>query len=127
MSKIYADRPVSAFDTALYWIEYVGRQHGARFVKPERRQSLIQQLHLDVITVTSLMVVGILFVVHRCLFGLVALWWYNRRRSEPSVNNRECTTKQQPIETSIEQEVVKEKKVTLRKRNNNDTTLKQQQ
>lgn len=49
-SKIYRDRPISARDTAVYWIEYVIRHHGAPHLQsPLVHSNVIVQYSLDVL------------------------------------------------------------------------------
>ncbi|KAL5273921.1 hypothetical protein ACFFRR_000595 [Megaselia abdita] len=55
-SKVYRDRPMSARDTAVYWIEYVMRHHGALHM-----QSPL--VHSNIFVQYSLDVVGFLFLV----------------------------------------------------------------
>ncbi|XP_065219659.1 uncharacterized protein LOC135845124 [Planococcus citri] len=50
LSKIFKDRPMSAMDTAIYWIEYVIRHEGARHLRTAAVDlPLYQYLLLDVI------------------------------------------------------------------------------
>lgn len=65
-SKIYRDRPMTARDTAAYWIEYVIRHHGA----PHIQSPLI---HLNVFAQYSLDVLGFLFLVSFVLVKVVKL------------------------------------------------------
>lgn len=49
ISRRFLDRPVSALDTAMFWIEYVIRHKGAEFIKnPAARLSWIEYNMLDV-------------------------------------------------------------------------------
>lgn len=50
ISTLYRDRPMSARETAAYWVEYVIRHHGAPHMQyPAVHQNFIQQNSLDVI------------------------------------------------------------------------------
>ncbi|XP_065219660.1 UDP-glycosyltransferase UGT5-like [Planococcus citri] len=50
LSKIYKDRPMSAMDTAIYWIEYVIRHEGAHHLRTAAvNLPLYQYLLLDVV------------------------------------------------------------------------------
>ena len=49
-SKLLQDRPLSAKDTAVYWLEYVMRHHGAPHLQyPSIHQNVLQRNSIDVI------------------------------------------------------------------------------
>lgn len=50
-SKLLRDRPLTAKETAVYWLEYVMRHHGAPHLQyPSIRLNFFQRNSLDVIT-----------------------------------------------------------------------------
>ncbi|XP_014274350.1 UDP-glycosyltransferase UGT4 [Halyomorpha halys] len=62
-SKIIKDKPQTALELAVYWVEYVIRHKGASHLKPGRQQlSLYQTLGLDIITFV-LFLIAILILV----------------------------------------------------------------
>jgi hypothetical protein len=50
---LYKDRPTTALETAIHWVEYVGRHHGARYktAKAQNRLCFYEHLMLDVIVI----------------------------------------------------------------------------
>lgn len=60
-SKLLQDRPLSPKDTAVYWLEYVMRHHGAPHMQyPSIHQNLLQRNSIDVIA--FLILVGYILV-----------------------------------------------------------------
>lgn len=52
LSEVLLDKPMSAIDTAIWWIEYVIRHQGARFLhSPVADIPLYQYLLLDIIAI----------------------------------------------------------------------------
>lgn len=71
VSKRFQDRPMSALDTAMYWIEYVIRHKGARHMKSSAMElSWIAYYMIDVyafIILGMLLFVYILYVIVKLL------------------------------------------------------------
>jgi glucuronosyltransferase len=55
ISTLYRDRPLNARETAVYWVEYIIRHHGAPHIQ-------YQAIHLNFLQRNSLDVVGFLLV-----------------------------------------------------------------
>lgn len=67
-SKIYRDRPMSTRNTAVYWIEYVMRHHGAPHLQsPLVHSNILVQYSLDVVGFLLLVVFVFVKVVKLCL------------------------------------------------------------
>lgn len=75
MSARFKDRPMSALDTAIYWIEYVIRNKGANYMKnPGLEMSWIAYYMLDVYAFILLTVLSFVFLtlnILRILKGFV--------------------------------------------------------
>lgn len=56
ISKLFLDRPMSAMDTAVFWVEYVLRHRGAKHMQAN-------SVHLNWFQLNSLDVIGFLFFV----------------------------------------------------------------
>uniref|UniRef100_A0A1B6KZJ7 UDP-glucuronosyltransferase n=2 Tax=Graphocephala atropunctata TaxID=36148 RepID=A0A1B6KZJ7_9HEMI len=87
MSKIYEDRPKSAAESFVFWVEYVVRHNGAHHLRPASSLLPWYQLYLvDVIAVllltAALMVVAVYFVLRK-IFRLF------RRNTKPSKSSDE--------------------------------------
>lgn len=56
ISRVFKDRPMTPFETAIFWIEYVGRHHGAEHMDPKgsRQLYLFQHLLIDAAVVVIL-------------------------------------------------------------------------
>lgn len=71
MSTIFHDRPMSALDTAVYWVEYVIRHKGAHHLRSEAvKLTWYQYLLLDVILffiVISLLLIYICYFITKCI------------------------------------------------------------
>ncbi|XP_055915994.1 UDP-glucosyltransferase 2-like [Eupeodes corollae] len=64
ISEIFRDRPLSARDSAMYWIEYVGRHKGARHIRSAGLDLAWYQYYLlDVIGLFTLAVVGVVAAI----------------------------------------------------------------
>lgn len=64
LSKLYRDKPMSAIDTAIYWIEYVIRHKGATHMRyPGADMNFIERNSLDVLA----FIFGILIVLKKLL------------------------------------------------------------
>uniref|UniRef100_A0A914UPS5 glucuronosyltransferase n=1 Tax=Plectus sambesii TaxID=2011161 RepID=A0A914UPS5_9BILA len=74
ISRSFKDRPVSPFETVLYWIEYVGRHHGAANVKPDAdaKGNLFTLLNLDVIVVLMSLVAAWSLLVAKVVLAICA-------------------------------------------------------
>lgn len=55
MSTIYRDRPMGPLETAIYWIEYVIRHHGAPHMRSAAAElNFLQRCSLDVLAFLAL-------------------------------------------------------------------------
>uniref|UniRef100_A0A2A4K0B3 UDP-glucuronosyltransferase n=1 Tax=Heliothis virescens TaxID=7102 RepID=A0A2A4K0B3_HELVI len=60
----FKDRPMTALDTAMFWIEYVIRNNGAEFFKnPSLQLSWIESNMLDVYAFILVLVLGVVFAI----------------------------------------------------------------
>uniref|UniRef100_A0A1B6K457 UDP-glucuronosyltransferase n=1 Tax=Homalodisca liturata TaxID=320908 RepID=A0A1B6K457_9HEMI len=72
LSRQFRDRPMSAMETAVYWIEYVIRHQGALHLRPASVSlPLYQYLLLDVIAVLFLPVFLLLYFIYFLFFRAV--------------------------------------------------------
>lgn len=72
ISRLYRDRPLSALDTAVYWVEYVLRHNGARHLKSEAVDlNFIQKNSLDVI---ACLVIAIVLLWKLLKFVFLIVW-----------------------------------------------------
>lgn len=68
-SKIIKDRPQTALDTAVYWIEYVLRHEGAKHLNPARAKlNLYQALSLDVAVFFFLLILILLAIIYKSIW-----------------------------------------------------------
>lgn len=66
MSIRFKDRPTTALDTAMYWIEYILRHNGASFMKnPARKLHWIQYAMLDVYGFILAVVLTIFYTIYK--------------------------------------------------------------
>lgn len=64
-SNLYRDRPLSAMESAIYWIEYVIRHNGATHLQGNGRDLYWwQQISLDVILFIAIWIYGIVWVLN---------------------------------------------------------------
>lgn len=64
-SNLYRDRPLSAMDSAVYWIEYVMRHNGAQHLRSYGRNlNLWQQASLDVILFIFAWIYGLVWALN---------------------------------------------------------------
>ncbi|XP_055919865.1 UDP-glucosyltransferase 2-like [Eupeodes corollae] len=79
-AEIYKDRPMTAKDTAVFWVEYVLRHHGAPHMQsPAVYLNNFQLLSLDVIGFL-LAVVYISFRIIKVMFSLIlGLFWEKKK------------------------------------------------
>jgi len=78
MSSIFRDRPMSALDTAVYWVEYVIRHKGAHHLRSAAVDLTWYQYYLlDVIVFLIIIVLFFMYVLYfitkrimRLLFNL---------------------------------------------------------
>uniref|UniRef100_A0A2H8TSU3 UDP-glucuronosyltransferase 1-3 n=1 Tax=Melanaphis sacchari TaxID=742174 RepID=A0A2H8TSU3_9HEMI len=75
MSKIFHDRPMSALDTAVYWVEYVIRHKGAHHLQTTAvRLAWYQYLLLDgflFFIIITLLLIYMLYFINKCIMRLV--------------------------------------------------------
>lgn len=62
VSKRFQDRPMSALDTAMYWIEYVIRHKGARHMKSSAME--LSWIAYNMIDVYAFIILGMLLFVY---------------------------------------------------------------
>lgn len=62
LSELFKDRPMTALDTAVYWVEYVAR-HGYILQSSAIDLNMFQQSLLDVYGFIALSVVTVLYLV----------------------------------------------------------------
>lgn len=63
ISRRFQDRPMSALDTAMFWIEYVIRHKGADFMKnPAMKLSWISYYMLDILAIILVVLVVFLYI-----------------------------------------------------------------
>lgn len=78
LSELYKDRPMSAMDTAVYWIEYVGRHNGAHHLRSASvHLTWYQYLLLDVIAFVTIIVISFLLILYYIF--KVTISYINRR------------------------------------------------
>lgn len=71
ISRRFLDRPVSALDTAMFWIEYVIRHKGAEFIKnPAARLSWIEYNMLDVYAFVLAIAAAAVLAIVKVAMGL---------------------------------------------------------
>ncbi|XP_052054552.1 UDP-glucuronosyltransferase 2B1-like [Apodemus sylvaticus] len=67
LSRIHHDQPVRPLDRAVFWIEYVMRNKGAKHLRPALHDlSWVQYHSLDVIAFLLVCVVTVLFIMAKC-------------------------------------------------------------
>ncbi len=99
ISRAFKDRPMTPFETAMYWIEYIGRNHGAPHLKPAgNRLYLFQYLMLDVI---SIIIISFYLVV-RCCKWLCGVIFSQSSKQAPVLEEIKRKEKNQPKETKLE-------------------------
>lgn len=74
----YRDRPLSALDTAIYWIEYVIRHKGARHMRSDAA-------NMNIVQKNSLDVIAFLFIVMVLIYKLLKFIWVSLFRRLYSV------------------------------------------
>jgi len=71
MSTIFHDRPMSALDTAVYWVEYVIRHKGAHHLRTAAvKLKWYQYLLIDVILfiiITLLLIIFVCYFITKCV------------------------------------------------------------
>ncbi|EDW87922.1 UDP-glycosyltransferase UGT5 [Drosophila yakuba] len=93
-STLYRDRPMSARESLIYWVEYVMRYHGAAHIQsPVVHMSYIAAHNLDVYAVILGTIVALCFIT-KLVFGLV---FRKLRQSsgKPKVNQQRKLKKKQ--------------------------------
>lgn len=75
LSNIYRDRPLSATETANYWIEYVIRHQGATHMRSSAKElNFFQRSSLDVVAFLSLICLVVVLFVKYAVLGLVRIY-----------------------------------------------------
>uniref|UniRef100_A0A1B6JVS6 UDP-glucuronosyltransferase n=1 Tax=Homalodisca liturata TaxID=320908 RepID=A0A1B6JVS6_9HEMI len=86
LSKIYHDRPKSAADSLVYWVEYVLRHGGAHHLRPASANMPWYQLYLlDVVAALLLIAAVIVIVVYIVLRKILRLF---RGKTKPMSSNK---------------------------------------
>ncbi|XP_015172482.1 PREDICTED: UDP-glucuronosyltransferase 2A3 [Polistes dominula] len=68
LSKAFRDRPSSPLETAVWWIEYVGRGNGLAYIRSDAAEQPWYQRHLlDVILFLILLFLLIFYVIYRLI------------------------------------------------------------
>lgn len=68
ISKIFRDRPISALDETIYWIEHVIRHKGANHIRSSAvNMSWFTYFLLDVITFFGLVTIGIIVMLYKLI------------------------------------------------------------
>lgn len=72
MSRVFKDRPMTPFETAIYWVEYIGRHHGAHYYDPvvPKNMPLYQYLLLDVAAIILGSILAFITVLRWCCMKL---------------------------------------------------------
>lgn len=74
MSAIFKDRPMSALDTAVYWVEYVIRHRGAHHLRSAAVDLPWYQFYLlDVIAFIMFVIVSFVFVCSYIIIRMMRL------------------------------------------------------
>ncbi|XP_055919864.1 UDP-glycosyltransferase UGT5-like [Eupeodes corollae] len=82
-AKLYKDRPMTAKETAVFWVEYVLRHHGAPHMQsPAVHLNIFQLLSLDVIG----FLLAVLYISWRVIKTIVLLIFYVFRKSKSKVD-----------------------------------------
>lgn len=67
LSRIHHDQPMKPLDRAVFWIEYVMRNKGAKHLRPALHDLTWFQYHsLDVIGFLLVCVVAVVFIIAKC-------------------------------------------------------------
>ena len=86
VSELYKDRPMSAMDTSIYWIEYVIRHKGASHLRSAAvHLPLYQYLLLDVIAFLLAVLFSVIFFIYYVLRKLFS--FFTRKSSGNSKKN----------------------------------------
>lgn len=85
ISKRFKDRPMNGLQTAKYWIEYVIRNNGAKFLQsPALELNILQYYSLDVIIVVIILIYLVIILIKT---GLAVVFdKFIRTRSKPQQN-----------------------------------------
>lgn len=85
MSRRFKDRPLTALDTAVFWIEYVIRNNGADYAKnPALSMSWVESNMLDVygfVILVTLVIVYIFIKMVRVLLGIGKKSVYSKKKT----------------------------------------------
>lgn len=66
LSNLYRDRPMSALQTAVYWVEYVLRHHGAPHLHyPGADLNIFQKLYVDIFIVIGVFLLAAFYVFRK--------------------------------------------------------------
>jgi len=84
MSSIFHDRPMSALNKAVYWLEYVIRHKGAHHLRSAAVElTWYQYYSLDIIAfIISIIVllIGVCYVFIKCILKLLLNLLFKRRK-----------------------------------------------
>ena len=81
-ADLYRDRPMSALDTAVYWVEYVIRHNGARHMQSQAvHMNFFQYYGLDVVgLIVAVMYIVFKIIKYLCLFLFCTK--FNKRKNK---------------------------------------------
>lgn len=89
LSLLYRDRPLTAMDNAVYWIEYVLRHNGAPQLRyPGIELNFLQQRSLDVIGFLLILLYVIIKVMKFVFWKLVSLCFTKKRVNNLKKNEK---------------------------------------
>lgn len=88
VSRRFKDRPMTALDTAIFWLEYVIRNKGADFMKnPAINMSWIAYSMIDVFAFIFVSLVVLIFITVKIvcvLLQILSLYWIGNEKYKKS-------------------------------------------
>ncbi len=84
LSRIHHDRPIKPLDEAVFWIEFVMRNKGAKHLRVEAHNLTWYQYHcLDVIAFLIAILTVVLYTFFKmCKFIIKRCWFRSKRKSK---------------------------------------------
>lgn len=87
LSKAFRDRPASPLETAIWWIEYVGRGNGLAYIRSDAAEQPWYQRHLlDVIFFLICFSLLVFYVIYRLIS-------YFNKRTKTKIDKRRSKKK----------------------------------